>query len=270
MRIDLLKLVYFSPSGTTKKIVEAVSEGLKPHSAEHVDITRPENRKRKLQASENELLIIGVPVYFGRVQTAAMEWLSTLKGHDTPVICVVVYGNREYDDALLELKDTMLKNGCIPIACAAYIGEHSFSNTKTPIAAGRPDADDLENAKAFGKKIGGKIASIASIGGVADIAVPGNNPYRDMTDSRKRLSSVDLIDVDENCLHCGHCADLCPVGAIDPDDSASIDISKCILCHACIKGCPADARKTKNDMMKSIALRLSETCQVRKEPLFFL
>ena len=170
MRIDLLKLVYFSPSGTTKKIVEAVSEGLKPHSAEHVDITRPENRKRNLQASENELLIIGVPVYFGRVQTAAMEWLSTLKGHNTPVICVVVYGNREYDDALLELKDTMLKNGCIPIACAAYIGEHSFSNTKAPIAAGRPDADDLENAKAFGKKIGGKIASIASIGEAADIA----------------------------------------------------------------------------------------------------
>jgi ferredoxin len=270
MKIELLKLVYFSPSGTTKKIVEAIAQGLKHGSAEPVDITKPESRKRQLQASDNELLIIGVPVYFGRVQTDAIEWLKTVRGNHTPVICVVVYGNREYDDALLELKDTMAKNGFVPIACAAYIGEHSFSNAKTPIAAGRPDADDLKHAKSFGKKIGEKIVSLPSIRHVADIPVPGNCPYLDMADSRKRLSSVDLMDVEDNCLQCGHCADLCPVGAIDPENSASIDISKCILCHACIKGCPADARKTKSDMMKSIALRLSQTFQSRKEPVVFM
>jgi ferredoxin len=270
MKIELLKLVYFSPSGTTKKIVEAVAQGLKHSSAEHVDITKPENRKRQLQASENELLLIGVPVYFGRVQTDAIEWLKTIRGNHTPVICVVVYGNREYDDALLELKDTMVKNGFVPIACAAYIGEHSFSNANTPIATGRPDADDLKHAMSFGEKIGEKIVSISSIRSVSDISVPGKYPYLEMADSKNRLSSIDLIDVDGNCLQCGHCADLCPVGAIAPENSASIDISKCILCHACIKSCPADARKTKNDMMKSIALRLSETCQARKESLFFM
>lgn len=270
MKIDSLKLVYFSPSGTTKKIVEALAEGLKHQPAERVDVTKPENRKRRLEATNNELLIVGVPVYFGRVQTDAMEWLKTIRGTHTPVICVVVYGNREYDDALLELKDAMVKIGCVPIACAAYIGEHSFSNLQTPIAAGRPDPDDLENARAFGKKIGEKIASIASIGEVTDVAVPGNYPYRDMAESKKRLSSVDLIDVDGNCLQCGHCADICPVDAIDPKGGASIDISKCILCHACIKGCPADARMAKNDMMKGIARRLSDTCQARKEPVTFL
>jgi ferredoxin len=270
MKIESLKLVYFSPSGTTKKIVEAIAQGMSHKSIEQVDFTKPEGRKRQLRALEYELLLIGAPVYFGRVQTDAIEWLKTIRGHHTPVICVVVYGNREYDDALLELKDTMVKNGCVPIACAAYIGEHSFSNSKTPIAAGRPDADDLKHAVSFGKKIGEKIVSTSSISYVSDISVPGKFPYLEMADSKKKLSAVDLIDVDGNCLQCGLCADLCPVGAIDPENSASIDINKCILCHACIKSCPADARKTKNDMMKNIALRLSESFQARKEPVFFL
>jgi len=91
-----------------------------------------------------------------------------------------------------------------------------------------------------------------------------------MIDSKKKLSSVDFIAVDSNCLQCGDCAQHCPVGAINSENSASVDKNKCILCHACIKNCPANARKIKNDMIKNITLRLSEAFQVRKEPVFFL
>jgi ferredoxin len=270
MRIESLKLVYFSPTGTTKKIIEEISKGINYSSTEVVDITKPEGRKRQLQTSENELLIIGVPVYFGRVQTNAIEWLNTIKAYNTPTVCIVVYGNREYDDALLELKETAVKKGCIPIACAAYIGEHSLSNSKTPIAAGRPDTDDLRHAESFGEKIREKIASIPSISFITDISVPGKYPYIDMIDQKKMLSSVDFIAVDSNCLQCGDCAQHCPVGAIDSENSASVDKNKCILCNACIKNCKAIARTVKNDMVKNLALRLSEILKVRKEPVFFL
>lgn len=270
MKIESLKLVYFSPTGTTKKIIESIAQGINHSTVEIVDITKPEGRKQQLQTSENELLIIGVPVYFGRVQTNAIEWLHTIEAHNTPTVCIVVYGNREYNDALLELKDTMVKNGGIPIACAAYIGEHSFSNSETPIAAGRPDADDLSHAKLFGEKIREKILSVPSINHITDITVPGNYPYIDMIDSKKKLSAVDFIAVENGCLQCGVCAQHCPVGAIDSENSASIDIKKCILCRACIKMCPAITRTIKNDMIKNIALRLSQTCQARKEPIFFL
>jgi ferredoxin/menaquinone-dependent protoporphyrinogen IX oxidase len=270
MKLRLLKLVYFSPTGTTKKIVEAIAQGINHSTTEIVDITKPEGRRQQLQISENELLVIGVPVYFGRVQTNAIEWLHTIEARNTPTVCVVVYGNREYDDALLELKDTAVKVGGLPIACAAFIGEHSFSSYETPIAAGRPDADDLNRAKSFGQKIMDKILSVPSNNHIAEITVPGKYPYINMTDTRKMLSSIGLIAVDDSCLQCGVCAQHCPVGAIDSESSASIDRGKCILCNACIKVCPENARKINNDTIKNIALRLSQTCQDRKGPIFFL
>jgi ferredoxin len=270
MKIESLKLIYFSPTGTTKKIIEKVAQGINHSTEEIADITKPEGRKQQLQTSENDLLVIGVPVYFGRVQTNAIEWLHTLEAHNTPAVCIVVYGNREYDDALLELKDTTIRKGCVTIACAAYIGEHSFSNLETPIAAGRPDADDLNRAELFGKKIREKILSVPLINHIADITLPGNYPYVDMIDSKKRLSSVDFITVGNSCLQCGVCAQYCPVRAIDSESSKLIDTRKCILCHACIKACPQNARTIKNDMIKNIAFRLSQTCQARKQPIFFL
>ncbi len=91
-----------------------------------------------------------------------------------------------------------------------------------------------------------------------------------MIDSKKMLSSVDFIAIDNSCSQCGDCAQHCPVGAINSENSASIDIKKCILCHACIKKCPANKRTIKNDMIKNIALRLSQTYQDRKGPIFFL
>jgi ferredoxin len=270
MKIGTLKLIYFSPTGTTKQIVENIALGFTHSAMEIIDITKPEARKQKIETTKNDLLIIGVPVYFGRVQTTAIEWLQTIEAHNTPAVCVVVYGNREYDDALLELKETTTKRGCRPIACAAYIGEHSFSNSEAPIGVGRPDATDLYYAQHFGEKIKKKISDVQSIDEITDIGVPGKYPYVDMIDSKKRLAALDFITVDQGCLQCGICAQSCPVGAIDSVNSTSINTGKCILCHACIKACPENIRKINNDMLKNIALRLSQTCQARKEPMLFL
>ena len=270
MNIISLKLVTFSPTGTTRKIIEGIAQGINHSATEHIDITRQENRTRQLETSNNELLIIGVPVYFGRVQTHALDWLQTIKACQTPTVCVVVYGNREYDDALLELKDSVHQRGCLPIACAAFIGEHSFSNAEAPLAVGRPDADDLRLARSFGERIREKIAATSSSSLIAEITVPGNYPYVDMTESRERLSSLDFIEIDTSCVQCGECARLCPVGAIDPENGAAIDKDKCILCHACLKNCPSKARKIRHDLIRSTALWLSETFQVRKEPVTFL
>ncbi|MCK7502720.1 MAG: 4Fe-4S binding protein [Desulfobacterales bacterium] len=117
----------------------------------------------------------------------------------------------------------------------------------------------------FGRKIKEKISALQSIGHVAAITVPGNDPYKDVQESRKRLSGIEFIAVDDSCVQCGACAQHCPVGAIDPDDSASIDREKCIVCNACIKACPQHAReRLSSDMIKNIALYLSRRLSVAK------
>ena len=226
MKIQSLKLVYFSPGGTTKAVVQGIARGIDQNSAEIINITSPDVRKQPFLTSENELLVIAVPVYMGRVPALLMEWLQAIKAQKTPVVCVVVYGNRAYDDALLELKNTMTERGCMPIACAAYIGEHSFSSFKTPTAQGRPDASDLNHAELFGRKINEKLLSVSSVDHVSDINIPGNYPYGGIT----KLWVVDFIAISNECTQCGICAEGCPVGAIDSENSNLIDKEKCITC----------------------------------------
>lgn len=266
MRIESTKLVYFSPTGTTKAVVQGIARGIDQNNVELLDITLPDARKDPLEASENELLVIGVPVYMGRVPALLTEWLHAIKAHNTPVVCVVVYGNRVYEDALLELNDIVRERGCIPIAGAAYIGEHSFSNSETPTAQGRPDAGDLNHAESLGRKIHEKISSFSSADQISEVTIPGCHPYR----GDSKLWTVDFIAVSDECIHCGTCAEGCPVGAIDPENSDLINTEKCITCCACIKHCPKRARTTKPGLVKEASKRLNSLYSERKEPEFFL
>jgi ferredoxin len=266
MNVQSLKLVCFSPTGTTKAIIQGVACGINQSTVELIDITKPNARKQQLQTTENELLVVAVPVYMGRVPALLNEWLHAIKALNTPAVCIVVYGNRAYDNALLELKDILIKCGCKPIAGAAFIGEHSFSSSETPTAENRPDASDLNHAELFGRKINEKLLSISSIDHISDINIPGNYPYGGVTE----LWSVDFIAISNECTQCGICAEGCPVGAIDSENSNLIDKEKCITCCACIKNCPQKARTMKTGLVKDAAIRLNTLYKERKEPVFFL
>ncbi|UCE53956.1 MAG: EFR1 family ferrodoxin [Desulfobacterales bacterium] len=265
MEIQSLKLVCFSPTGTTKSIIKAIADGINQNNAELIDITKPDVRKQQLQTSENELLVVAVPVYMGRVPALLNEWLHAIKACNTPAVCIVVYGNRVYDNALLELKDILIKRGCIPIAGAAYIGEHSFSSSEMPTAEGRPDASDLNHAELFGRKINEKLLSVSSVDHISDINIPGNYPYGGVT----KLWSVDFIAISNECTQCGICAEGCPVGAIDSENSNLIDKEKCITCCACIKNCPENARTMKTGLVKEAAMQLNKQYKERKEPVSY-
>jgi ferredoxin len=265
VEIQALKLAYFSPTGTTKSIAQAIANGIKQFNVERIDVTRPAARKKQFRTSRNELLVVAVPVYLGRVPALLSEWLHAIKANKTPVVCVVVYGNRGYDDALLELKNTMKKSGGIPVACAAYIGEHSYSCSEMPIAEARPDAKDLNHAELFGRKIHEKLKSVSSIDHISDIDLPGSYPYR----GDSKLWSIDFIAISNECTQCGTCAEVCPVGAIDPEDTHRIDKEKCITCCACIKNCPQNARMVKPSPVKDAAIRLNKLNKERKVPVLF-
>jgi len=260
------KLICFSPTGTSRKIIQSIALGAGLNSPEIIDITKPDARKELLHTTETDLLIVGVPVYMGRVPSIATEWLKTIRADNTPVVCVVVYGNRVYDNALLELKDIMVKSGCKPIAGAAYIGEHSFSTEENPTAKARPDKSDLSHAEEFGRKITEKLQSVLSNNYIPEIGVSGNYPYGGVTE----LWSVDFIITKQECNQCGICAENCPVGAISFENAELIDIKSCITCCACIKNCPLNAKEMKDSLVKDAAIRLSKLYSERKDPVIFL
>ncbi|ADU62164.1 MAG: EFR1 family ferrodoxin [Pseudodesulfovibrio sp.] len=266
MILQTVKLVCFSPTGTTRAVVQKIADGVGYSQCQLIDITRPSARQEPLRVSDDELLVIGVPVYMGRVPAVLIEWLNALQASNTPTVCVVVYGNRVFEDALLELKDIMVNRGCVPIACAAYIGEHSFSSSETPVAHGRPDAEDLNHAEVFGQRIREKLQSMPSSTQNQNVSVPGVLPYR----GSSALWSVDFISVSEKCAQCGVCAETCPMGAIDLNDSAVIDKEKCITCCACIKICPQEARSMKPGPVKDAAKRLNEFFKDPKKPECFM
>lgn len=265
MEISSLKLVYFSPTGTTQAVVNGIASGIECGRVEQLDITHPSAREEPLSLSGKELLIIGLPVYMGRVPAILSEWLQMMKADNTPAVCVVVYGNRVYEDALLELTDFVRGAGCRLIAGAAYIGEHSFSSPETPTAEGRPDVADLQHAALFGQTISEKMASLSQMM-IPDLSIPGCHPYR----GDSTLWVVDCIAVSDACTGCNVCVDSCPTGAIDPEDPRKTRIDQCITCCACIKKCPEQARMMKPGLVRDASMRLSTLYKERKEPELFV
>jgi len=266
VRIRKLKLVCFSPTGTTKRILRGIGQGIDHGAAELIDLTLPGSRNHKLQTTEEDLLVVGVPVYMGRVPSILLEWLNGINAMGTPAVCVVVYGNRAYEDALIELEEILVERGCIPIAGAAYIGEHSYSSSSIPIAKGRPDKSDLDHAEYFGQKINDKLKSFISLDKIPELIVPGNRPDGKAT----RIWSLDFIAVSDECIQCGTCSENCPAGAIDATRSYLIDKEKCITCCACIRNCPQKARTMKSGPVKDAAIRLGSLYKMRKEPEYFI
>ncbi len=259
-------MLCFSPTQTTKTILQSIAEGLAAEEAEVADFTLPKDRAGPLPPFRDGLVLLGVPVYAGRVPLEAAEYLSTLTARQTPAVVVVVYGNRAYDDALLELSDIAAGAGFLPLAAGAFIGEHSFSTAETPLAPGRPDARDIAQAVAFGTGIKGKLEQLTSIADAAPVTVPGNFPYR----KRVRLFKAAPATSIELCTQCGECAPVCPTGAIDKDDAIQTDREKCIFCCSCIRACPENARFTQDAEVRAITQRLLRTCLERREPETFL
>ena len=147
-------LIYFSPTHTSKQVVEAIVRGTGITDVVATNLTL--QPAQEIVLDESSLAVIVVPVYGGHVAPLALDRLGSIRGTNTPAALVVVYGNRAYEKSLMELDFWAVGNGFKVIAGGTFIGEHSFSSEKYPVAAGRPNEADLQLAVDFGKKIAAK------------------------------------------------------------------------------------------------------------------
>lgn len=261
--ITTSNLIYFSPTKTTKKVLEAICIGFGAKVTNHFDLTFPIPANFSMQVIDEGLAIFGIPVYSGRVPAVAATRMRSLKSAGIPAILVAVYGNREYEDALVELRDLVIQLGFIPFAAASFIGEHSYSTHEKPLAQNRPDAKDLELAKSFGAKIGEILKNKSPLKDLQNL--PGNIPYKALTSKLP----VSPITIEDKCDKCGICVSVCPTEAIEINILTETDNTACLLCCACVKECPTGARINDSEFIKSISQRLFDNCSVRKEPEMF-
>jgi len=257
--MNTVHLVCFSPTHTTLKILEAIGRGT-GLKTEVTDVTPPEPATWPKMAAD-DLLVIGAPVYAGRLPVTATERFNRLRGSGGPAAAVAVYGNRAFEDALVEMEDTVNEAGFKTVAGAAFIGEHSYHTAEVPIAAGRPDVLDIARAEAFGRELRTLLDTISGADTVK-LNLPGNRPYRDMI---KHGPNAPVTDAD-TCTRCGECVIACPVAAIPAKDPTTTDASRCIACAACVKVCPVDARAFDNPEMKKRVQMVAGMAAERHEP----
>lgn len=235
MRLARTVALYFSPTHTTERALKAFVEGT-GLPFETVDLTTPARRKSFRRKFEpDELLVAGFPVYGGLIPRGLDDFFAGLDGRGAPAVAAVVYGNRDYDDSLLELKMRLEQRGFNVGAAAVFIGEHTISSK---IATGRPDAADLKTASEFGKRAAASIA--AGVNG--KLSLKGAYPFISKgTGPRPGPVTSDA------CIFCGLCIENCPWGAIDASDCKKVDPAKCMGCARCVKDCPEGAKSFVRD-----------------------
>lgn len=242
--------IIFSPTGGTRRVCDFLCKGMGKESmvtdlcVKAADIQLP-------PIHEDDLAIIAMPVFAGRVPALAVERVRMVNPRGAKCVVVAVFGNRAYDDALIEMQDVATEMGFRVIAAVGAVAEHSIIRK---YGKGRPDTDDAQVLLHFGADIMRKAES-------ADCTmpkVPGNRPY-------KQGGKVPHPKGGRGCNRCGICANMCPADAIPLSNPKTVDTAKCISCMKCVSACPTGVRSIGMIMNFLATLGLKKVCATRKE-----
>jgi len=247
MKIKTVWGIYFSATGTTEKIVTCVAKTaaeLMDAEYKSYSFNLPDARSRLLEFSEEDLVVFGIPVYAGRVPNILLPFIKEkVFGYGALSIPITLFGNRSFDDALIELRNIMRENGFCAVSAGAFVGEHSFS---TVLGAGRPDDEDMSLATKLAVETARKTLSMTNPP-EESILVTGNEPLRPYyTPQDRHGSPINILKVKpktdvSRCVGCGLCSDICTMGSINPDDVTEVS-GICTKCCACVKKCPTRAK----------------------------
>jgi len=242
--------IYFSPTGSTQKVTTHLAQEF----GEYKDIDLS-TETTSYHMTQKDFCIVGVPSFGGRVPHIAIERMKKILGTKTPVLLVVTYGNRDYDDTFIELSDTLKNQGFLVVGAIASVTEHSIVHK---YGKGRPNENDLKELREFAQRVKKNLSK------VHEIVVPGKRPY-------KVYNGVPLKPyASSKCIKCGMCARKCPVQAIPQHAPQETDHDICISCMRCIVNCPQHARQCDSALINATEIKLQKVCSTEKKNELFI
>lgn len=248
--------ITFSPTGGTKKVANFLANELSLDITA-IDLSNVNENFYKYSLTNEYIAIIAVPSYSGRVPSVTIERILKIQGNGAKAIIVCVYGNRAYEDTLVELQDVVQQAGFSVISAIAAIAEHSIAHR---YATNRPDMNDYRILKEFAGKISDKLKK----NDFSTPTIPGNRPYR------KAGNAGIVPKATKACTKCNLCTSKCPVGAIDKNNPTKVNKKVCISCMRCVTVCPHHARKVNGLLLAIVNMMLKKACTERKECELYL
>ena len=282
--IKKVTAVFFSPLRSTARLTlaaaRAIAGELGAELAE-IDITLPEARRdAKMQGSASpscgpeamyrfgpeDMVVFGMPTYAGRIPNKIRPFMETgFLGEDTPAAALVTYGNRSYDSSFTELMHLLSQSGLLVAAGGAFPSRHAFSDELAP---GRPDAEDLGKARELGHLAVERAAAGLFLPDPGEEAVaPYYTPKKENGEPAVFLKAKPVTDM-SLCTGCGTCASVCPMGSIDRSDFSKVP-GICIKCCACVRKCPAGAKRFDDPDFTSHVRMLERDFKAGKEVILF-
>ena len=246
--------IIFSPTGGTEKVANAITQNWS--QVDTIDLSAADINFADISFESDSLVLIAMPSFGGLAPQLALDRLSMLKGNGALCVIAAVYGNRAYEDTLVQMEDYAQNAGFRVIAAISAVAEHSIIHE---YAAGRPNLDDYKVLAKFGEQVLEK----ASSNDFSKPSIPGNRPYQ-------KAGAGIIPKAGSACTSCGQCALKCPASAISTDNLKISDKSKCISCMRCVSICPTHARKVSSLMTSIASAAIKKACSIEKANELFI
>ena len=273
MKIEKIWTVCFSATGNTSRVTALLGKTLAERwqvPVEEVPFTKPEERSRTYAFRETDLVLVGSPTYAGKLPNKILpSFREQLRGNGALAVAVVTFGNRAYDNALAELCAVLERGGFRTAAAGAFVGRHAFTDE---LAYGRPGWSDEFEIKNFTKSIADKVDRLT--GDPEPLRVSGDPDAPYYVPKGEDGAPVNFLKAKpktrlSKCNHCGACARLCPMGAIDLKDVSKVP-GTCIKCQRCVRKCTKGAKYFDDEAFLSHVRMLEHSCKEPKENEIFL
>jgi NAD-dependent dihydropyrimidine dehydrogenase PreA subunit/multimeric flavodoxin WrbA len=268
-------IIYYSMTGNTKKIAEAIHAGMRL-GGESCDIVRLRDVSPQ-DLVDYDLIGLGSPVINQQeppnVSSFIQQTMKSVNGKHGFAFCTHGASPCRY---LASVVPAMAQRGLIIIGwndwfCSAYYP----TIPKPYFTDGHPDAIDLKEAEDFGRAMAERSRRIYQ-GEIQVIpAFPKGREYDEIYEPPeawpwafpevmeygKVMHSIPFTINREKCLYpkCRHCIDNCPAHNIGPSASGPVYHSNCTYCYLCEQTCPRGAIETDYETLEKAHYKMVKT-----------